>query len=246
MRRYLNRPSHGTIVAYVALFVALGGTALATTQGFILGSTNRVDAATAVTNIKADGTQNAIANPLLSFQNLTTAAGATALALNVAAGHPPLTTNSATRVANLNADRLDGIDSTGLIQGQGRIITVDTKVAAGAPPGTVLALPGFVTVQGQCNGATNNGQHFITTGPHPVNELSDNGESNPDHETLPASTTQFSIVAWDTAPAGEYIMFSFESAGKVATLFEFSYAYFDVTRNTDICAYQGFAVVHGA
>jgi hypothetical protein len=44
VRRYLNRSSHGTVVAYVALFVALGGTAVATTQGFILGGTNRVDA----------------------------------------------------------------------------------------------------------------------------------------------------------------------------------------------------------
>src|SRR6266550_1643566 len=113
MRRFFNRPRHGTVVAYVALFVAVGGTAVAT-----------------VTNVKADGTQNAVANPLLSFQNLTTAAGATALALNVASGHAPFTTNSATKVANLNADRLDGIDSTGLIQGQGRIVTVDTKVAA--------------------------------------------------------------------------------------------------------------------
>jgi hypothetical protein len=245
MRRYLNRPSHGTIVAYMALFVALGGTAVATTQGFVLGSTNRVDAATAVTNVKADGNQNAIANPLLGLTNLTTGTGATALGLNVASGHPPFTTNSATKVANLNADKLDGIDSTGLIQGQGRIVTGDTTVATGAL-GTVLALPGFVTVQGGCNGTAGNGSYFITTGPHPVNELSDNGESNPDHETLPASTPLISYSAWATAPAGEYITFSFESGGKVATLFEFSYAFFNPTLNHDVCAYQGFAVVHGA
>jgi len=107
-----RRPSHATVVAYGALFVALGGTALATTQGFVLGTTNRVNAASAVTNVKADTTQNPITSPLLTLENLTTGTGATALALNVASGKPPFTTNSATRVTNLDADKLDGFDSS--------------------------------------------------------------------------------------------------------------------------------------
>jgi hypothetical protein len=219
--------------------------ALASTLPFTLGTTNHVDAASTVTNVKADGTQNAIASPLLTLQNNTPGTGATALALKVASGHAPFTTNSGTKVANLNADKLDGIDSTGLIQGQGRIVTVDTTVAEGTS-GTVLDLPGFVTVLAQCSGGPANGHHQINTGPHAVNVLADNGESNPDHETLPPSITGFTTVAWDTAATGEYITFSFESAGKVATLFEFSYDFFDVTHNQDACAYHGFAVVHGA
>src|SRR2546423_4177311 len=111
-RRRSRRPSHATVVAYGALFVALGGTALATTQGFILGATNRVNAASEVTNVKADNTQNPIASPLLTLENLTTGTGATALALNVASGKPPFSTNSPTRVTNLNADKLDGLDSS--------------------------------------------------------------------------------------------------------------------------------------
>src|SRR5207248_8108155 len=79
-----RRPSHATVVAYGALFVALGGTALATTQGFVLGTTNRVNAASKVTNVKADNTQNPITRPLLTLNNLSTRTGATALALNVA------------------------------------------------------------------------------------------------------------------------------------------------------------------
>jgi hypothetical protein len=244
MRRYLNRSSHGTVVAYVALFVALGGTAVATTQGFILGSTNRVDAATAVTNVRADGTQNAIANPLLSFHNLTTATGATALALNVASGHAPFTTNSAAKVANLNADRLDGIDSTGLIQGQGRIVTIDRLVVSGGE-GTVLSLPGFITVFYNCRGTGNTGAYELQVGPNSVNELSDNGESNPGHFTLLANTGNGSSDWW-TNPMGEYITFSFESAGKVATLFLYSFAFNNPVLHEDVCQIQGHAIIHGA
>jgi hypothetical protein len=118
----LRRPSHPTIVAYLALFVALGGTAVATTQGFVLGGTNRVNAASNVTNLKADNTQNKIVSPLLTLKNLTPNAGATALALNVGLGHAPFTTNSATKVTKLNADRLDGLDSTAFLRSNGKAV----------------------------------------------------------------------------------------------------------------------------
>src|SRR5690349_9010282 len=45
------RPSHGTVVAYVALFVALGGTALAANGGnFILGQSNSAGNPTQLTS----------------------------------------------------------------------------------------------------------------------------------------------------------------------------------------------------
>jgi hypothetical protein len=124
-----RRPSHATVVAYAALFVALGGTALAATQTFILGATNRVNAASAVTNVKADNTQNPIANPLLTLTNLSTGTGATALALKVASGHQPFTTTSATRVTNLNADKLDNLDSTAFV----KLTTPASGVRVGEP-----------------------------------------------------------------------------------------------------------------
>jgi len=43
MRIRLGRPSHATVVAYLALFVALGGTSMAATGGtFVLGPGDRV------------------------------------------------------------------------------------------------------------------------------------------------------------------------------------------------------------
>ena len=44
------RPSHGTVVAYLALFVALGGTTYAATGGnFILGKANTASTQTSLT-----------------------------------------------------------------------------------------------------------------------------------------------------------------------------------------------------
>jgi hypothetical protein len=49
------RPSHGTVVAYLALFVALGGTTYAATGGnFILGQPNGAGAPTSLTSPTAD------------------------------------------------------------------------------------------------------------------------------------------------------------------------------------------------
>jgi len=99
------RPSHGTVVAYLALFVALGGTTYAATGGnFLLGKSNT---ASSKSTLSAP-----IGDKALAVTNNSTAAGASALGLNVAKGHPPFKVNSGAKVAKLNADKLDGIDSS--------------------------------------------------------------------------------------------------------------------------------------
>jgi hypothetical protein len=95
----------GNLVGYVALFVALGGTTYAATGGnFILGNPNSASSTTSLTA--------PVAGKGLQVTNTSTGAGATALGLNTASGHPPFTVNSGTKVTNLNADKLDGLDST--------------------------------------------------------------------------------------------------------------------------------------
>jgi hypothetical protein len=131
MRQKLRsrRPSHGTVVAYLGLFVALGGTTYAATGGnFILGQPN---SASSTTSLSAP-----VAGKALQLSNTNTAAGATALGLNVASGHSPFTVNSGTKVANLNADRLDDKDSSQFIQGKGSV----RQKAGNAPPGGGIAL----------------------------------------------------------------------------------------------------------
>jgi len=88
----LKRPSHTLVVAYLALFVAMTGTATAATGGtFILGRTNTSGSMTVLTN---------------------TSSG-TPLRLNARPGYAPLQVNSQSKVTNLNADKLDGVDSSG-------------------------------------------------------------------------------------------------------------------------------------
>src|SRR5215467_3741970 len=103
MPRRLPIPSRAMVVALVALFLNLAGIAYAATGGtLVLGTSNDADAKTSLT-AKTGG-------PALQLTNMKSRPGATALALNVAAAQPPLTTTSSTLVPNLNADLVDGLD----------------------------------------------------------------------------------------------------------------------------------------
>src|SRR6476659_978851 len=105
MLKHFHRPSPALVISVIALFVALGGTTYAATGGnFILGKANTASAQTGLASTNA--------GRVLSITQKSTGTGATALGLVVPAGKPPMTVNSGTKVANLNADRLDGIDST--------------------------------------------------------------------------------------------------------------------------------------
>jgi hypothetical protein len=108
MHRLRSRLTYGNVMATVAVFIALAGTTYAATGGnFILGSPNSATSTTALSS----GTTG----PALRVTSTNTAAGSSALNLNVPTGRPPLTVNSGIKVANLNADKLDGLDSASLI-----------------------------------------------------------------------------------------------------------------------------------
>jgi hypothetical protein len=121
----------GTVVASV---VTAGTVAFAAVSPFNLNTTaNTVSAPTAASGAIAGNqitlTDNsAAAGAPLALTNNSAATGATALKLNVKTGKAPFTVNSGTKVMNLNADRLDGIDSTALIQGKGRTFTLAVAI----------------------------------------------------------------------------------------------------------------------
>src|SRR3954454_2853100 len=78
--------------------LAAGGTAYATNgASLLLGRSNAATATTAITN-----------------------SAGTPLALSASGGAPPLRVNSATKVGNLNADHLDGLDATAFASMAGR------------------------------------------------------------------------------------------------------------------------------
>jgi hypothetical protein len=118
------RPSPAMIVACIALLVALGGTTYAATGGnFILGKSNT---ASSKSTLSAP-----IADKALTVTNDSSKAGATALGLNVAKGHPPFRVNSGAKVANLNADKLDGVDLS-------QLPAVHLGIAAKGSGGTII------------------------------------------------------------------------------------------------------------
>jgi hypothetical protein len=145
------------VVSLAALFVALGGTTYAATGGnFILGKSNSASSTTALTA--------PVAGKGLQVTNTSTGAGATALGLNVASGKAPFTVNSGTKVANLNADKLDGIDSSGFLSSASvKKLSFEASVGPSEP---VLATVGPYTIKGQCAdlmGTT--GLRLIANGP---------------------------------------------------------------------------------
>jgi len=104
--RLRHRPTPATIIATVALFVALGGAGMAATgDNFILGKQNSSATATSLSAPVAGGKTLQLSN------TDTTTAGSTALGLTVGAGHPPFSLNSRQQVPNLNADLLDGLNA---------------------------------------------------------------------------------------------------------------------------------------
>jgi len=104
------------LIAAVVSAVVSASAAVATTSTFILGSTtaNVPDAPTAVTakNVSLGG----LNAKMLQLTNNSTGSSATALGLTTPSSRPPLIVNSQAKVANLNADKLDGIDSTGFLR----------------------------------------------------------------------------------------------------------------------------------
>jgi hypothetical protein len=90
----LRAPSHTTVVAYAALFFAMGGTAYAATGGtFILGGNN------------ASGQQSLLSN----------SASTPVLGLRTRTGQVPLAvTAGAGKATNLDADAVDGLDGSAL------------------------------------------------------------------------------------------------------------------------------------
>ena len=94
------------LAVMLALLLGVATTALASIPGdpFRLGQTNGIDAMTTLVGN--------VAGTMLRVDNNSTGAGATALDLRVEPGKALMKVNSATRVALLNADKVDGKDST--------------------------------------------------------------------------------------------------------------------------------------
>ena len=135
-------------VAVLAVFLAVGGrSAYAAANSFLLNTTNTSTAQTTLNG-------SAVHGPALQLSNTSSNTAATALALKVSSGNPPLTVNSTKKVAKLNADKLDGIDSSGFVQGAEHALA--NRVVLTVPDDgsnnqtAVLNVPGFGVLNAIC------------------------------------------------------------------------------------------------
>jgi hypothetical protein len=98
------------LAVILALVFGLASTASGANGGnFKLGQTN---VATLITRLA--GTQGANGT-MFEVQNNNAGTDDTALSLKVQSGEPPMQVDSSTKVTNLNADQLDGLDSTNVL-----------------------------------------------------------------------------------------------------------------------------------
>jgi len=120
MRRlFLHRPSAAIVISLIALFFAMGGTAVAATGGtFILGKANTATSVSSLTNTKG-----------------------TALSLSSTSTTPALKVSNSVQVPNLNASELGGTPASGYMRGggdtTGKRLTLPNGIIA-----TLLSGPG--------------------------------------------------------------------------------------------------------
>jgi hypothetical protein len=108
----MRLPKHATVVSYLALFVALGGTAYAATGGnFVLGHSNHAGRTTSLAN---SGSGAALK---LSTKKKTTA---------------PFAVSNGTKVSRLNADKVDGLSSGAFQRKVARIYASTSSATTGA------------------------------------------------------------------------------------------------------------------
>jgi hypothetical protein len=125
-RLFLHRPSAATVIALIALFFAMGGTAVAATGGnFILGKANTATSTTSLTNSKG-----------------------TALSLSSTPTTPPLKVSNSVQVPNLNASELGGKTSSAFLPVKG---TAANSSELGGQPAS-----DYMTGSGQVSHTTNN------------------------------------------------------------------------------------------
>jgi len=116
MARFVRRLSPATVMSAAALFIALGGTTYAATGGnFLLGKTNSAGATSALNSGVTTG-------PTLALKNT---GGKPAASFTTSGSQPPFLITSGTRVVNLNADLVDGLDGTDFLRANGKAVDSD-------------------------------------------------------------------------------------------------------------------------
>ena len=169
------------LASMLALVFGMASTAFGANGGnLILGSLN--NAATAITRL----TGSVSGGPALHVVNTDTAPGSKALQLNVAQGKPPLAVNSAAgRATNLNADKVDGLDSASFVQGGGQASQGIRTIANGTSQTVLTTSNPNITLGFECSGDSGGSIHTTNSGSEPLRGFIDYSTSNSSPTILP-------------------------------------------------------------
>jgi hypothetical protein len=192
-------PAPSTFLSITALVISLSEAAFSATGGnFILGLTNSAS------------TQTRLVTPLnagaFRVDNVSTGASAAGIVIATDARRPPLVITSSTKVAKLNADQLDGIDSAEFVRG-----IADGQAIALSPSTTVFLGPstGLLRFRYQCPAslASNGAFRIVNASTTLTNLFIDSGGANPDFFQLGSG----GFVDYPAAAGGE--SFSIQAQG---------------------------------
>jgi hypothetical protein len=150
------------LAVILALTAGVASTALAGTgvgSAFNLGKTNTVSAISSLVG--------SVSGSSLLIDNNSTNSAATALNLQVEAGKSPMKVNSAAKVANLNADKLDGMDA-GQLKGFTtlRVSTTEESAPGGSSiTQTASCQAGEQAISGSIEIQAGDPKHIVYTSP---------------------------------------------------------------------------------
>ncbi len=187
------------LVIAVVSVVASSGTAAAVSY-LVLGATNT---SAATTTLKS-GTNGAVLQ--LTNTNATGGTSARGLSISVPAGRAPISVNAtAGKATNLNADKLDGLDSTRFARGSHTTVVANRIVVpavANAQP-VILDLPGLGEVVGECSPSYPDYAYvvFINNTSQAVRAFLDGDTSRFQVRTLESGQI-WTTTAWNTGDAG--------------------------------------------
>ncbi|MFL5799674.1 MAG: hypothetical protein ACJ77A_17305 [Actinomycetota bacterium] len=165
----------GAIAGGVGAAVVMMATAAMAGSGiggvFNLGKTNTVNATSALAG-STSGAQLRVTN----------SGSGPALSLNVAAGKPPMTVNSSTKVGNLNAAFLNGLASSGYVQGGGQVRGFALRLTPDNSK-ELLAIPAYGQLSADCEGSEGivtyvNGSHSVDAWTSRIDQLGATADEN--------------------------------------------------------------------
>jgi hypothetical protein len=180
--------------------------------------------ATAITSL---GGAAGVNGPMVRLTNNDGGTNDTALTLNVQSGEPPMAVNSPTKVTDLNADQIDGLNSTDFVQGSGVAISAARTVTKG---NFFYLYDAFqkdrlgLNVAYRCpDPLSNQGLlRFTNYTSGTVNVFSDNGSADPVYTTVaPGGSGATSDYDQATNPSGERITIQVQGS-RVGTVEVFS------------------------